>query len=186
MYSKHLPEGVKRRRISNAVLRRRRSGKNARSESPKWRPIDDFGPVSPWLGPKGAEYFKIIPAEPHQFSEYPQPVHFREADIVDDISERSAYWYLGGKLYFGRKDARPSTAGEAFLPTWAPGSAPLSNKPPEQAAFLCPELYEKLVHPSARLLPEEGVSHGVAVRTTSPRHLQMLALEVRARYEAKQ
>ena len=126
-FDKHLPEDVKRRRVSNAVLRRQRSEKSARSESPKhkWRPIDDFGPVAPWLGPKGAEYLKIVEAEPHTFSEYPEPMDFHEADIVGDISKRSAYVYLDGNLHFGRTDGRPIAAGEAFLPTWVPDSAPI-------------------------------------------------------------
>ena len=63
----------------------------------------------------------------------------------------------------------------------------MSNKPPEKAEPLCPELYEKLVHPRAQLLPEECGPHSNATRATLLRqeNLQEQALLARAKYEAR-
>ena len=49
-HNDHLPENVKRRRIANADLRRKREERRTESASTRhrWRPIDDFGPVAPW------------------------------------------------------------------------------------------------------------------------------------------
>ena len=119
-------------------------------ERTKWRPIDDYEPLRPWLGPKNAEFFKL----PEDLRDYGASVPFSEVKIVNEVSEVSAYWYLRGKLHFGRTDDKPEEAGISFRPTWTRG-VPGANSPPAAAADLCPRLHNILVKPTEHLRPEE-------------------------------
>ena len=64
-----LPEQIKKRRMDNADLRR--AGAQKRGEKqPKWKVIDDLNPVPPWLGPVGAEFFRLASEEENEAKQY--------------------------------------------------------------------------------------------------------------------
>ena len=46
--------------------------------------------------------------------DYGASVPFSEVEIVNEVSEVSAYWYLRDKLHFGRTDDKPEGAGISF------------------------------------------------------------------------
>ena len=59
------PEQIKKRRIDNACLRRAVVQKSE-EKRPKLSEIDDFDPpldLRPWLGPTGAEFFRLVAEE---------------------------------------------------------------------------------------------------------------------------
>ena len=68
-----LPPPIKKRREANAGLRKGRSEKRDEAEQrAKWRPVDDYEPVRPWLGPVGAEFLKVA----EELPDYAAPVTF--------------------------------------------------------------------------------------------------------------